>query len=510
MRIPESILSLVEHGVVDEVIRSLKSGKEADVYLVASEGFFRVAKVYKDAQSRSFKNRAAYTEGRQVRSSRDQRAMDKGSRYGKAQNEEAWQSAEVDMIYRLDAAGVRVPKPHHFIDGVLLMELVATAEGQPAPRLGEVEFSPEEARAIFARLLEDVVKMLCAGVVHGDLSEFNVLVSAEGPVVIDFPQAVNAARNQSARKMLVRDVDNLQRFLQRHAPGTPSLRYAEEMWQLYEKGELSPTSQLTGRYVDESKHANTAAVLDLIEDARRDERFKRQASGRSFRGLGQPGAKGEAHAPGAHPPGAQQHRPPQQVQQQRPPQHRPQQGAQQQRSQPHVHPPRAQHGAQPPRPQQPPSPQTPSQRQHHGAQQHRPPQPQRASPGGQSGVGGRAPNPQGRPHPPPSQSHAPQSHAPRAHAAHTSPSTAGAPHARTHPPRPSAPRPHAAGHPHGRPQGQQHGQAPGNPRGNPQGRGGPRGRPAPIVETKPQLGVHAQPAPPREPGSTSPGPHSRK
>ncbi len=286
MRIPDRLASLVEHGVIDEVARSLKSGKEADVFVVASGGEWRVAKVYKEAQNRNFQNRAEYTEGRQVRSSRDQRAMAKSTKYGKAQNEEAWQSAEVDMIYRLQGVGIRVPKPHYFIDGVLIMELVANAEGEPAPRLGDLHFTPEEAQDVFGQLVAEVARMLSAGVVHGDLSDFNVLMAADGPVVIDFPQSVNAASNGNARKMLIRDVDNLHRFLQRFVPGAVRIPYAEEMWQLYERGELTSDSKLTGNYVEPAKATGTREVLGLIEDARRDEQKKRQFTGRSMRGTG--------------------------------------------------------------------------------------------------------------------------------------------------------------------------------------------------------------------------------
>jgi RIO kinase 1 len=189
------------------------SGKEAEVFLVHAGGQLRVAKVYKAAQNRTFKNRASYTEGRKVRNSRDQRAIDKRSRHGRAQDEAAWRSTEVDVIYRLQEAGVRVPVPHHFIDGVLVMEMVADAHGEPAPRLAEVSLDRGQAIRVFERLLGEVVRMLCAGIVHGDLSEFNVLMSADGPVVIDFPQSVDAAGNQNARKLLLRDVENLKRFL---------------------------------------------------------------------------------------------------------------------------------------------------------------------------------------------------------------------------------------------------------------------------------------------------------
>jgi len=286
MRISDSLQGLIDHGVLDDVIRPLMAGKEAQVFLVISGGEQRVAKVYKEAQDRTFQARAQYTEGRRVRNSRDQRAMNKGSRYGRAQNEAAWRSTEVDMIYRLHEAGVRVPTPYHFIDGVFIMELVRGVDGGPAPRLGEVPFSCEEATQVFARLLRETVRMLSAGVVHGDLSDFNVLMASDGPVIIDLPQAVNAASNQNARKLLLRDVDNLQRFLARFVPGHRPLPYAQEMWDLYERGDLKPDTVLTGHWVGSAKPARTHEVLALIGDAERDEQRRRQNMGVSMRGTG--------------------------------------------------------------------------------------------------------------------------------------------------------------------------------------------------------------------------------
>jgi RIO kinase 1 len=285
MRIPERLVSLADQGIIDEVVRPLMSGKEAEVFLIASGGELRVAKVYKDAQNRTFKNRATYTEGRKVRNSRDQRAIDKRSRHGRAQDEAAWRSTEVDMIYRLRDAGVRVPTPHHFIDGVLIMELITDADGNPAPRLGEVRFSPDEASRIFDQLLTEVVRMLCAGVVHGDLSDFNVLLGADGPVVIDFPQAVDASSNQNARKLLLRDVANLHRFLSKFAPNRPPRPHAQEMWELYSRSMLTPDTRLRGQYQASERRADTAAVLELIGDANHDERRRREAMGLSMRGV---------------------------------------------------------------------------------------------------------------------------------------------------------------------------------------------------------------------------------
>ncbi len=258
------------------------SGKEAEVYLVSSGGEHRVAKVYKNAQNRTFKNRAEYTEGRNVRNSRDQRAMQKRTAYGRGQDEAAWRSTEVDMIYRLRNAGVRVPTPHNFIDGVLIMEMVASADGLPAPRLGEVSLTRDEAIRIFDLLIVEVMRMLCAGVVHGDLSEFNVLLGASGPVVIDFPQAVEASSNQNAHKLLIRDVDNLQRFVARFAPERQILPYAQEMWELYRRNQLTPETRLGGRFKRPDVKTNTEAVLSLIGDANRDEEKRRQALGVSM------------------------------------------------------------------------------------------------------------------------------------------------------------------------------------------------------------------------------------
>jgi RIO kinase 1 len=289
MRMPESLASLVDYGIIDEALRPLMSGKEAQVYLVIAGGQECVAKVYKDAQSRTFKHRSTYTEGRKVRNSRDQRAMGKGSRHGRAQDEAAWRTAEVDMIYRLRDANVRVPRPHNFVDGVLVMELIKSADDLPAPRLGDLNaLSPEEATAIFDQLLAEVVRMLCAGVVHGDLSDFNVLMAADGPVIIDFPQAVDASSNQNARKLLVRDVDNLHRFVARFAPEREALPYAQEMWDLYQRGELTPDTRLTGRHRPSERRVDTRQVLSLIGDADYDERKRRTALGLSMqRGAGQ-------------------------------------------------------------------------------------------------------------------------------------------------------------------------------------------------------------------------------
>jgi RIO kinase 1 len=294
MRIPDSLVPLVDYGIVQDVVRPLMSGKEAEVFIVVSGGKYCVAKVYKEAQNRTFKHRAEYTEGRKVRNSRDQRAIANRSKHGRAQDEAAWRSTEVDMIHRLHAAGVRVPVPYAFIDGVLVMELILDADGNPAPRLAELAFDAAGAEAMFDRLMREVQRMLCAGVVHGDFSDFNVLVSADGPVVIDFPQSVDTAHNTNARKLLLRDVDNLHRFLAQFAPHARRLPYAEEMWELFQQNALTPDTRLTGRYRPSERRANTHAVLELIQDANYDERKRRDSLG--MRGGPPGGAAPQGHA----------------------------------------------------------------------------------------------------------------------------------------------------------------------------------------------------------------------
>jgi RIO kinase 1 len=250
--------------VIQEVVRPLMSGKEAQIYLVQSGGELRVAKVYKEAQDRTFKQRAEYTEGRGGRNSRTQRAIGKRSRFGRSLDEQSWRSAEVEIIHRLSAVGVRVPRPHLYLDGILVMELITDASGHPAPRLADLRLGPAEAGAVFHALLGEVVRMLCAGVVHGDLSDFNVLMGGSGPVIIDFPQAVDPARNQNARKLLLRDVDNLVQFHATASPGLRKLPWGQELWSLYEKGELTPETVLTGRYTPPARVADTASVLAEI------------------------------------------------------------------------------------------------------------------------------------------------------------------------------------------------------------------------------------------------------
>jgi RIO kinase 1 len=271
MKTPPGLQPLIDDGVIDEVLRSLKSGKEATVYLVRAGTQTRCAKVYKDLAQRSFQKRAQYQEGRAVRGSRQARAMSKSTSFGRKEQEAAWKNAEVDALYQLAAAGVRVPKPYGYFDGVLVMELVADAEGHPAPRLGEVELSAETALEYHDFLIRQVVRMLCVGLVHGDLSEFNVLVDPDGPVIIDLPQAVNAAGNNAAFAMLERDVNNLRSSLARFAPELLATEFAREMWSLFEQGELRPDSLLTGAFELDAALVDPNDVMLVIEDAREEE-----------------------------------------------------------------------------------------------------------------------------------------------------------------------------------------------------------------------------------------------
>ena len=271
MKTPPGLQPLIDDGVIDEVVRSLKSGKEATVYVVRSGSQMRCAKVYRNMAQRSFQKRAQYQEGRKVRGSRQARAVSKSTRFGRKEQEAAWKNAEVDALYQLVAAGVRVPKPHGYFDGVLIMELVTDATGSPAPRLGEVELSGETARQYHRILIRQVVRMLCIGLIHGDLSEFNVLVTADGPVIIDLPQAVNAAGNNAALAMLERDVNNLRTTLGRFAPELLTTEFAREMWSLFEQGELRPDTELSGIFVRDETVVDPASVMLVIEDAREEE-----------------------------------------------------------------------------------------------------------------------------------------------------------------------------------------------------------------------------------------------
>jgi RIO kinase 1 len=268
MKTPRELEPLIEDGIIDAVVRRLKSGKEASVYLVACGPEIRCAKVYKDANHRGFHKLAQYQEGRKTRGSRDARALAKHGRHGRSVQEAEWKNAEVDALYRLAAADVRVPKAYGVFDGVLIMELVCDAAGAPAPRLNDVELAPEQAVRWHAFLIQQIVKMLCAGVIHGDLSEFNVLLDAQGPVIIDLPQAVNAAGNNNAFRMLERDVNNMRETFGRAAPQLLATEFAHEIWKLYESGELKPESVLTGLFEYDKTEVDVLAVLDVIEDER--------------------------------------------------------------------------------------------------------------------------------------------------------------------------------------------------------------------------------------------------
>ncbi len=267
LKTPKRLLPLIEDGVIDSVVRQLMSGKEAMVFVVRCGHDTRCAKVYKEADKRSFRQAVDYTENRKTKNSRQARAMAKGTRFGRQAQERAWQNAEVDALYRLAAANVRVPKPYNFHEGVLLMELVTNAEGDAAPRLNDLEFTPEEAMALHGRLIGEVVRMLCAGVIHGDLSEYNILLGADGPVIIDLPQAVDAAGNNHAAAMLERDVSNLRTFFGRYAPALLDTNYGREIWALFEAGTLTPEAQLTGHFHRVEKEVDLEGVVREIDDA---------------------------------------------------------------------------------------------------------------------------------------------------------------------------------------------------------------------------------------------------
>lgn len=275
MKTPNRILPLVEDGLVDDVIRRLMSGKEADVFIVRCGDEIRCAKVYKEASKRSFKKAVEYQEGRKVRNSRRQRAMEKGSKFGRQQQEDVWQNAEVDALYKLAAAGVRVPEPYGCFDGVLLMELITDEDGDVAPRLNDVGMTAEQAREDYAEMMNNIKLMLTAGLIHGDLSEFNVLVDDYGPVVIDLPQAVDAAANNNAKRMLTRDVDNMTRYYAQYAPELLKTNYAKEIWALFEAGELYPETELTGQFSEAEKEADVDSVMLEIKAAFEEEQ-KRQ------------------------------------------------------------------------------------------------------------------------------------------------------------------------------------------------------------------------------------------
>lgn len=276
MKVPKRLQPLVDDGLVDDVLYQLMSGKEAQVYVVRCGDTQRCAKVFKEAQKRSFKQAVEYQEGRKVRNTRRARAMGKKTRYGQKEQEDAWLNAEVDALYRLASAGVRVPEPFGFVDGVLLMELVADEAGEAAPRLDDVTLSHEQAIEYHRRIIDEVVRMLCAGLVHGDLSEFNVLVDPQGPVIIDLPQAVDAAGNNNAERMFQRDVNNMRRYFGRFAPELMKTNYAGEIWDLYESGKLHPDSPLTGRFKEDETAANVDEIMDVIDAAKEEEQERRE------------------------------------------------------------------------------------------------------------------------------------------------------------------------------------------------------------------------------------------
>lgn len=276
MKVPKSIQPLIDDGVVDEVIRSLMSGKEAQVFLVRRGQEVCCAKVYKDVNDRSFKKAVQYHEGRQIRNGRRQRAMDIRSKFGRDQQETVWHQAEADALMRLASAGVRVPKAYGLFGGVLLMELITGADGDVAPRLNDISLSQQEALVGHATLMKFVLRMMCIGLVHGDLSEFNVLQAAEGPVIIDLPQVVNAASNNSAKSMLIRDVENITEYYAKFAPELAETHFAEEIWELYEKGEIRPDVKLTGKFVFSEEAADVDAVLHLIDVAYEEEQERQE------------------------------------------------------------------------------------------------------------------------------------------------------------------------------------------------------------------------------------------
>jgi len=271
VKVPQRIQPLVDDGLVDEVLRQLMSGKEATVYVVRCGQEIRCAKVYKEIENRSFKQAVQYREGRKVRNSRRARAMEKGSNFGRNEQEKIWQNAEVDALYRLDNAGVRVPEPYGCFDGVLLMELVTDADGFAAPRLADVALTPEQAVIDHAKVIHYARLMLCAGLIHGDLSEFNVLVDEHGPVIIDLPQAVDASANNNAKWMLERDVENMKQYYGQYAPELLKTQYAKEMWALYEAAELTVDVELTGEFVESTESADLEGILDEINAAREEE-----------------------------------------------------------------------------------------------------------------------------------------------------------------------------------------------------------------------------------------------
>jgi RIO kinase 1 len=276
MRTPQRLQPLIDAYLIDAVVGQLKSGKEAEVYVVTSRGEYRCAKVYKEAQNRSFKQASQYTEGRKAKSSRQARAMNKKSRYGREEMESEWQNTEVEALAMLATAGVRVPKIYNFHEGVVLLEMIVDSTGHAAPRLNDVTMSAEDARKHHETLIGEAVKMLCAGYIHGDLSEFNVLLSERGPVIIDLPQAIQSTANNAFR-LFERDINNLAAYFARFAPEIKKTDYAHEIWKLYESGKLKPDTKLTGKFVHSTKRADVRGVLSEIDAAYEEEMRKRLA-----------------------------------------------------------------------------------------------------------------------------------------------------------------------------------------------------------------------------------------
>ena len=276
MKIPKRILPLVNDGLVDEVIRPLMSGKEADVFVVRCGSQIRCAKIYKEPEKRGFKQAVLYQEGRKVRNSRRARAMQKGSRFGRKEQEHSWQNTEVDALYKLASAGVRVPKPYGCFDGVLLMELITDSDGLEAPRLNDVSMSTEQAIEDHSIVIQHIVKMLCAGLIHGDLSEFNILVDEDGPVIIDLPQVIDAAANNSAKMFLQRDVNRITDYYSEIAPELRQSRYADEIWALYEAGDLLPDVELTGEFEESNEMVDVDTVMQEIKIVMLEEQERRE------------------------------------------------------------------------------------------------------------------------------------------------------------------------------------------------------------------------------------------
>lgn len=283
MKLPKTLQGMVQDGLIDEVVKQLTSGKEADIYVVYSQGEYRCAKVYKDTTKRNFKKQSSYQEGRRTRNSRQARAMNKKSKYGKEAIESAWQTAEMDALYKVAAAGARVPEAFYCMDGILLMELIIGTDGDVAPRLHDLALDEDQAMDYFSMLIVDVMKMLCAGIVHGDLSEYNVLVDQFGPIIIDLPQAVDATSNNNAGDFLIRDLDNLRDYFAQYAPQLKTTEYGKEMWSIYKSGELTPQTPLTGKFYVSKKDINVNKVMEAIEEAREEAEF--QAQLRSERGV---------------------------------------------------------------------------------------------------------------------------------------------------------------------------------------------------------------------------------